>query len=178
MTIGDVLAVIAGIIGAAVSAWALLLCSTLALHHVARQGKSLFEERPFAVLITGTILSMTVGFLALLLVNQPNGLLKLIGIALSIGLLAVTVVGAGSLTVFIGERIRHADPQISSFTSHARGAGLLVTAGLAPVIGWFFVLPLTLLLSFGLGFRSLLALRANPSPTELYPSPSQEIEAV
>src|SRR4028118_2327813 len=75
MTIGDVLAVVAGVGSACFAAWALLLSMALLFNQPTRLAQQHFEENPWRVLLTGTVLTLLGIGSATVLLNQPNGIL-------------------------------------------------------------------------------------------------------
>jgi hypothetical protein len=164
MTIGDVLAWVAGVLGVSVANWALLVGTALVFEKRAALAQQRIEEDSLRVFGTGVILVVTAGVLALVLVNQPNGALKLVGWMLLMGLLALCALGGGGLALLLGSRIRHLDSGLSSLSALARGAGLIVLAALVPVLGWFFLVPLAIIISLGAAFQVMWPRRRPPSP--------------
>ncbi len=164
MTIGDVLAVIGGVAGVGLTIWAMLVLSALAFEGLTRTGQRLLEKRRAPILFTGVVVAATVGVIALALLNQANGLFKLIGTGLFLSILAVGAVGGGAIAASLGARIRRQDPEVTPFHALLRGAGLMVLAGFAPLVGWFLFAPVMLLLGTGIGFRALLAARRGDLP--------------
>ena len=73
--------------------------------------------------------------------------------------------------------IRRQDPETSEFRALLRGSGLMVLAGLTPLLGWFLLAPAMLLLATGLGFRVLLmSRRETHSPASLFSPKPPEME--
>jgi hypothetical protein len=149
MTIGDVLAVVAGVGGTCVAVWALLLGMALLFSRRASLAQQSFETSPWRVLATGGMLLLVGSGGAIVLLNQPNGVLKLVGWVLLLGVLALSALGAGGLALVIGTCVQRAEPRMSDFGALLRGAGLLIAAGLVPLLGWFFVVPITIITSTG-----------------------------
>ncbi len=155
MTIGDVLAVVAGIGSACVAAWALLLGMALLFNRRANLAQQNLQSSPWRVLATGAALTLLGIGGAIVLLNQPNGILKLAGWALLLATLALAALGAGGLILLLAESVQRAQPGMSHFHALLRGAGLLVAAGLVPLLGWLLVVPLTILMSAGAGWCAL-----------------------
>ena len=55
-----------------------------------------------------------------------------------------------------GNRVAGMEGKSISFGTLARGAALIVIAGLVPFFGWFAYVPVVILLSFGTGLRALV----------------------
>lgn len=166
MTIGDVLAVVAGIVGVSVSIWALLLGTAVLGGRVAHRGKAILLLSPAKVFLTGLIAWGIIGFVAVALMNQANGALKLAGITLLLGLLGISALGGGALATLMAERVRRQDRSLSPLAALGRGAGILVVAGITPFFGWFLLIPTMIIVSLGLGIRTLFT-HESSIPVEL-----------
>ncbi|BCM88387.1 hypothetical protein IAD21_00218 [Abditibacteriota bacterium] len=156
MTIGDVLAMIAGVTAFCFSVWSLLLGGTLLFTGCAATARTRLEETPLHTLGTGFLLLAVGGVVGLVLIGQPNGLLKLFGWVLLLGLLALGALGGTGIVLLAGERVRELDAKISAFEARRRGAALLVVAAFVPLLGWFLVAPLLIISSLGAGWYSFL----------------------
>ena len=62
--------------------------------------------------------------------------------------------GAGAAPA-AASRVRELDPEASAFSAVARGAGLIVLSCLVPLLGWFGLAPILLLIGLGAGMQSL-----------------------
>lgn len=155
MTIGDVLAVVAGIGSACVATWALLLGMALLFNRRANMAQQNLQSSPWRVLASGSVLALFGVGGAIVLLNQPNGILKLVGWALLLATLALAALGVGGLILLLAESVQRAQPGMSQFQALLRGAGLLVAAGLVPLLGWFLMVPVTIIISIGAGWCAL-----------------------
>lgn len=153
MTIGDILGIIAGVTTICLSTWALLLSGTLLFARRAAAAQAHLETAPLRVLGVGVIFVALIGTGGFALLNQPNGLMKLLGWALLMARLA-------------GERVSRLDARFSTFGALTRGTGLLVIAGVVPLLGWFIVTPLMIIVSLGAGFHALFSRRRTAPVTE------------
>ncbi len=172
MTIGDVLAMIAGVSALCFSVWSLLMGGTLLFPARAETARTRLENTPLHALGTGVLMVAVGGAGGLVLINQPNGLLKLFGWVLLLGLLTMGALGGTGFVLLAGERARQFDAELSTFTACRRGAALIVVAALTPLVGWFLVAPLLIISSLGAGLYSFLrrkesiAISDNPAPTK------------
>lgn len=175
MTIGDVLALIAGVVSVCVSVWALLMGTALLFTRRTAAARTRLENHPLRALGIGALIVAVGGVGGVVLLNQPNGLLKLFGWALLLGLLAVSALGGGGLVLLASDRVRGMEPRFSAFAALGRGAGLLVVAGLVPLLGWFLIAPLMLVASLGAGCQALLRRddTTRPDPPRDSSPPSQ-----
>jgi hypothetical protein len=171
MTIGDVLAVVAGIGSACVAAWALLLGMALLFNRRANLAQQNLQSSRWRVLATGSVVALLGVGGAIVLLNQPNGILKLVGWALLLATLALSALGASGLVLLLAESVQRAEPGMSHFRALLRGAGLLVAAGLVPLVGWFLVLPLTVFVSTGAGWCALRGRIPTPNKKRLHNMP-------
>ena len=155
MIIGEVLGVTFIALAACISLWALLIGIALVFGERAAEAQMRLETRPFPMLAVGVGLALTAGLVGQILVNQPNGMLKLVGWALLLGLLTLSVLGGSGLALIVAGRIQQAAPRLTLFAALGRGAGLMIAGGLVPVIGWFVVLPLGVLSTLGAGMGAM-----------------------
>jgi hypothetical protein len=155
MIIGDVLGVTFIALAACVSLWALLIGTALVFGERAAEAQTRLETRPFPMLGIGVGLALTAGLIGQILVSQPNRMLKLVGWALLLGLLTMSVLGGAGLALIVAGRIQQAAPRLTLFAALGRGAGLMIAGGLVPVIGWFVVLPLGVLTTLGAGMGAM-----------------------
>jgi hypothetical protein len=79
----------------------------------------------------------------------------LLGWALLLGVLMLSALGASGLARVLANCVQRNEPKMSDFRALLRGAGLLIAAALVPLLGWFFVVPLTIIMSTGAGWYAL-----------------------
>jgi len=156
ITIGDALAVIGIVMGVCISAWALLVGVALLFEEKAMRARAYAEAAPKKALGLGVVLALLIGSPALILLQQPSGVRGLLGYALFLGLLSISVVGGGGLARLIAERIKRLETRLSGFGALAIAASLLILPGLFPLLGWFVFAPLVALTSLGAGFHALI----------------------
>lgn len=155
LIIGDVFAIIASIVFICLSIWATILASSLLFSNKVKHAQTSFETKPGAVFGIGfAILLFTVVTYSVMF---PFPLLRLVGTAGLALVLSIGLMGAGGLAKVLGNRISPLDPNVSEFKNLARGAGLMVVLTLVPIVGWFFLTPLMIIMSLGAGFMSLFS---------------------
>jgi hypothetical protein len=153
--LGDTLAWLSIIAAGCLSGWALMVGCAIIFGRKAARAKATLEQRPWRALGLGLLVSLTAGLLSVVMMAAPNPLAKLAGMALAFLLLFVASLGASGVALMIANRIQPLDPNLSPFRTLARGSAIVVVAAIMPAFGWFFVLPLLIILSLGLGFDSL-----------------------
>ena len=169
MTIGDVFATVAGVLAICVSFWAALVFTSLVFAERARDAAAEIERAPMRCMAVGLVIGGIAEAIALVLVNQANGLLKLIGWVFLAILLCLMTLGASGLSLFIASRIRQHDTQLSSFAATGKGAGLLVAAGVIPFLGWI-LFGGSVLTSLGAAFLTLVRARQQEAAGRIIPA--------
>ena len=92
----------------------------------------------------------------IILFNLPWGGFRAIGIAGMLLLLAVASLGAAGLAAMMGQRLQSLGLNSSQVGATVRGAIALELAAVFPLVGWFFVIPLTFITTLGAAVFSLL----------------------
>ncbi|MBC8103820.1 MAG: hypothetical protein H7Z41_14695 [Cytophagales bacterium] len=171
MTIGDVLATVAGVVAFCASLWAALLVTLLLFPARTGRASERIEQQPWRCLGMGTLVSGTAGVIAVVLLNQPNGFFKLLGwVALAL-LLGLATVGSAGLSMVVAKRIRASDADVPPLRASGYGAGLLVASGVLPVLGWMIFLA-SLLTSLGAGALTTARQRKGGRATKAAPAPA------
>lgn len=153
--LGDVLAVVAALAGICVSAWSLTMLVATLFPLRAERAQTALAERPGRAFGVGLGLWLTVGVLALTLMNAPNPLAKFLGIAVGLGLLATAVVGLAGVAGLAAERLQRLDAGLSAYAAQTRGALFVIGGAMLPFLGWFLVAPMALIFGLGAGFQAL-----------------------
>lgn len=162
MAIGEVFAVIAAALTICGSAWALLVISSIVFGAKTLGAQTALERKPWQTLTIGLPTVAFFGFLAVILAAQPIPLVKLAGTALYLAILAIAALGGGGLATLIGRKMLPLDSSLSPFQALSRGSGILVLASLFPLLGWFLIAPMVLVMSFGAGVQALVAKPSSP----------------
>lgn len=166
MTIGDVLGVIAALSLLGASWGATLLLSALAFSRRTERAQQWLESAPGPCLLRGLGVLLVSGTVALILAQSHAGPVRILAGALAVGLVALAALGGGGIVRLLGERIEHVGAPLLPFAARTRATVLFVTAGFLPVVGWFLILPASLLLALGAGLLVLRSPRAQPDPTQ------------
>ncbi len=106
--------------------------------------------RTFLLGVVNTLffLAVIIGFGALAgVIGEPAGIVPmLIGLVILIWFIAGTVFGITSLVNVLGERLYSDRPQLQKVFL---GGSTLILAVLVPFLGWYFLLPYTIMYCFG-----------------------------
>jgi hypothetical protein len=157
MTLADVLAVAAGlaIAGAGFASLSVIL-SVLAPRAVAR-ARDQAERRPGRSIFLGLAAAVATALTVGAFLEAPAPPLHAGAVLALLAALALAVLGGAGLAGALGVRATEGSgPRPVSVRDLLRGALLLESASLLPLVGWFVVLPAALLLSFGAGVATLL----------------------
>ncbi len=152
------------------SAWWLLFPRTvegarLRIHHT-----------PWRAFWMGLAILFVAGIPIFILIALPFGPAKFVGATLAFLILAVASLGAAGIAAEMGDRLgsKRGD-QLSATGAFIRAAVALELAAAFPLVGWFIVIPLTVIVSIGattfalLGWipRPALPLAPDVSPTQV-----------
>jgi len=156
MTIGDVLAIIAGSVAICVSAWTLFIGMALVFQERSKAASVFVQRAPWRCLGIGLFLVATVGLGSIVLIALPLPAAKLVGWFSLMILLSVGALGASGICLMIAGRIQLLSSEISGFSSISRAAMLVVVSCIVPLVGWFVIAPLLIVSSLGLGLQAIL----------------------
>lgn len=84
-----------------------------------------------------------------ILLALPFGPAKFLGWILLAAAFAFSSIGSAGIAAHLGERMKQTGNAYSPLSAFLRGAVVLELAAFFPVLGWFFLWPLTLITSFG-----------------------------
>jgi hypothetical protein len=155
LTLGDVWAITAVIVGVAVCAWALLLCLALVFQQRTEYARRCIETRPGRHLLVGFIVTALSSGAGIALLSGPNGAVKLLGWIVLLGLSAISFTGTAGLISLAGDRIQQLDKSLSGYGSLSRGALFVVLPAVMPFLGWFLYAPVVFCVGVGAGLRAL-----------------------
>ena len=157
LILGDVLAIVSIFFVGGLTLWGCLVaCGLLCVDRV-ELARSKIALRPGRSFLIGLLLAATLGVLSIALSAAPAPPLKLLGFAMMLALVCISFVGSSGLARIAGDRIGSQAPDLPGYAQLSRGAGYVVLPALLPLIGWFFVGPIILLMGLGAGWGALFA---------------------
>lgn len=154
MTMSTVFSIVSVILGFALSMSATaLLASALFPRWVARSRERV-RRKPIRTFLIGLVMG---GICALIssATSSGGGPLGFIGAILMAGTLGFALCGSAGVAMAIGEGLPSPADAQRPWKAIIRGWVVLSLASLLPVLGWFFVLPIALLVGFGAALVSL-----------------------
>ena len=91
------------------------------------------------------------------MISLPAPALKFLGLLALMMLLSIAVVGLSGISMLVSSRIQAMDPKISPYGAFGRACALLVVATFFPLLGWFLVAPVLIIVALGVGTSALFA---------------------
>ncbi|GEM_PF-607565 len=129
---------------------ALLLVLTSLLPDLSRGSQAALTRFPRRAFLIGLVNYLFLGGISLALFQLEGEITDVIGLLLLLILAGVTLLGLTGTVALLGERLAGlSSGTVSPAQQLIRGALAFVLAGLFPVLGWFVLTPVLLLLSFG-----------------------------
>lgn len=169
MIIGDVLLGVSIAIALALTGWALILGCALIFPSRVQIAESRTVERPWKSLGIGALLFVLAGGIATNVSKIQLPIAKVFATGLAMAVLGIAVIGAAGMAMLAARRLRNMDAGPSEFQSLKMSTWIIVLASSVPVLGWFLIGPLALLVSLGAGFQALTA-RVRPVAFEAPPT--------
>lgn len=143
MIMADVFKILFIILGILITTVAYWLLFEALFRRVVERASVVYEANPYKVVLVGAIVGVPL-FLASLGLLQSAAGLKLFGAVLMSALLLVGLIGSAGLARLIGSRLASSTDSAYPWRRVLRGGIVLSITFVLPVVGWFFVLPLTL----------------------------------
>ena len=154
--IGQVLAIVAALVGICISAWALMVTCGLLFPARSETARAALLENPKGTIALGLVLALVPGFVGVVMLGLPLPGVKLMGMVILLSVLACGALGGAGLSFIAGDRIQGMASDLSDYAVFVRGAGFLVVASVFPVLGWLFFAPLALSAAVGSGAKAVV----------------------
>src|SRR5713226_10242856 len=113
------------------------------------------KTAPFRQFLLGLALTVPIGAAGFAMLNAPNPKLKFPGAALLLLLVLGGLVGSAGLAAQIGSGLANPSDPAQPWRRVLRGGMVLGLTFILPVIGWFLILPVSLIIGVGAVLRSL-----------------------
>ncbi|MDZ4829719.1 MAG: hypothetical protein SGJ09_05910 [Phycisphaerae bacterium] len=127
-------------------------CGSAFLPTASERGREILARSPIRTLLIGLAMTVPIMLVAIVLMNLPNGAVKLVGTVMAVSWLMIGLVGLAPLALHVGAR---GDAGPIRSTTVMRGGALIALTWMLPVVGWFVALPLTLACGAGCLLLSL-----------------------
>lgn len=156
VTLGDVFAVIASLVGIGLTSWALIVSFGLLFPTKAEIASSALREGPGRSFLFGLLMTGVFGVLGVGALSNPLPGVKLFGWILVLGVMALAAVGGAGLSILASDRVRNLDPSLTPYAGFVRASAYLVTGSMLPILGWFAFGPVALVCAVGAGTKAML----------------------
>jgi len=114
------------------------------------RGRTQYEQRPVRVTITGALITIPTVLMAIALATKlPHPILQMGAVGLLLVLSLIGLVGSAGLAERIGQGLPSPLDATQSWRQVLRGGLILGLAFLMPFLGWFLLLPWTLISGVG-----------------------------
>jgi hypothetical protein len=132
------------------------------------------DKTPMQSFWMGLAIVVAIAIPVVILLALPFGPAKFIGWVLLAAALALSSIGSAGIAAQLSEQMKKAGNTFTPLGGFIRGSIVLELAAFFPVLGWFFIWPLMLIMAFGAtGFALLnwkpreMAIRTpDPIPTQ------------
>ena len=125
------------------TAWWLLFPSVVA------RAQTRVEKTLARTFWLGLVIVIALTIPIVILLALPFGPAKFLGWILLAGSLALSSIGSAGIAAHFGERMKQTGNNYSPLSAFLRGSIILELAAFFPVLGWFFLWPLALIIAFG-----------------------------
>ncbi len=150
MILADVMKYVFLVLGALIVFVAYWLAARALFPDAVEHARDAYGRRPLHLLTSGTLVALPLVLLGAALVDGAvNGAVKLLGGVLIAIPLLLGLGGSAGLSERLGRGLVHVNNAHSPWRRSLRGGIVLALTFLLPVVGWFCVLPLTLLSGVG-----------------------------
>lgn len=137
-----VLLILAIAFPAMLTAWWLLFPAIIS------RAQTRVDKTPWGTFWMGLVILIAVSIPVAILLALPFGPAKFIGWLLLAAALAFSSIGSAGIAAHLGARLtQHSG--LSPLNGFIRGAVILELTAFFPVLGWFFIWPLALIMAFG-----------------------------
>lgn len=132
-----------------------------------------FERHSLRALLVGILFAGPILFIGAGLISNGNPAVKIAGFATIFALVCMGLLGSAGLTRHIGARLSSPLDAAQPWRRVLRGGIVLSLTYLFPFVGWFFILPVSLVSGAGAAVMAVWKRKASPST----PSPEADLGA-
>ena len=174
MIMADVFAAFGTMLALGIAFPGFLLTWRLLFPKVVDRARQRLEQTPWRTFFTGAVTLFLAAIPVAIFFNLPWGGAQAIGFLSLFVLLTIASLGAAALAELLGGRLQSLGASVSPVGATVRGAVALELAAIFPLIGWFVVIPLTLISAFGAALFALVGWAPRPIDQPAQTAPSIE----
>src|SRR5258705_13372327 len=123
------------------------------------------KRAPFQQFLLGLALTVPAAAGGIALLNAPSPAFKFPGAALLMILVLSGLIGSAGLAAQIGAGLASPADQTQAWRRVLRGGSVLGLTFILPLVGWFLILPVSLIMGVGATLRSMRRSRPQLEPT-------------
>jgi hypothetical protein len=128
-----------------------------------------FGKTPIKAVLLGAIIGAPLVILGIKVSQSPNGLFKLLGLAIALLPLLIALFGSAGLALRIGQGLPSARDEGEPWRRMLRGSVVLALSFVLPFIGWFGLMPFAFLGGFGVFLLRLIERKPVVAPVLVAP---------
>jgi hypothetical protein len=160
----DVFKIVFLVVGTLVVLVSYWLAATALFPDAVRRARAQYSSRAVRITAVGLVVGIPIFILGAALVTQaPNPILKLAGGFIAAGPVLIGLLGSAGLSERIGIGLATADDERHPWRRTLRGGVVLSLTFLLPLVGWFIVLPWTVVSGFGAAIGALRSRERRPA---------------
>lgn len=160
VTIGDSFSIVATLAGVALTLWSFMLCCALLFPSKVEESRG-YVSLSLGKTIGSGVVAFLLGLVGMVVLQAANPFAKLAGMLIVGAYLGCVMVGAAGIAKLAADRLRTLTEQRESpFHAFSKASLYLVMAGMLPILGWFILAPLVMVIGGGAGFRSAISKQA------------------
>jgi hypothetical protein len=156
MIMADVFAVFGTLLATGIAFPGMMLTWRVLLPKTVYRAQTRLDHTPWRCLFVGSFLILVSTIPIIILFSLPWGGFKAMAVLAVLALMAIASLGAAGLALLIGGRLEGLGLKGSPVRATLAGAVALELAAVFPLVGWFFFLPLTTLVTLGAAAFALL----------------------
>ena len=160
MVFGDVLSILAVVMGIPLTTWAMVVACRLVFPSASERAADRLRTAPILAFFVGLGIVVLFGFIGVVEISAPPAPIKLIGFATLSTIFAISTLGCAGISQIAADRIQAQTHEGNSYASYVKGTAFVIVACMSPLVGWLFIGPIALITSIGAGVLSLLSRRS------------------
>lgn len=171
MIMADIFRILFLILGTLIVLVSYWLLSEALFPRMVERARDQYTGHPIKTVIVGLAVAAPLVIVGIGLLKAANPALKFFGAVDLLMLVLIGLLGSAGLTRHIGARLASPSDTLQPWRRVLRGGIVLSLTFVLPLIGWFLVLPVTLVSGFGAAVLSRFGRSKNIEPPSSHPDP-------
>lgn len=149
MTISDILMIPLFLIVTSLAVWGTLMVINLFFPYKVAKVARITQNSPWKSLITGFFVMGPSLIFIIILASIPAAPVKILALLLFLALMAYAAIGVTGQARALAERLKDTAGDISTYGGTTRATALLVLVFNIPLLGWFLLAPVSMMVGLG-----------------------------